>query len=206
MKFFALLILAFFFSISFLSNGQEVVVDSIKIEYKFGRPVSKNFHLHSASKISGKGKSNFEKIKAQVKIESLNGKPVNPNSFSLLDTVNKIRYRMIEFLGWLPIGGHSAKTLLKEPLLKKNGKPYKYINAKYDPSKIDTFEDYSFDGYENLELPTVFPKKTRIVVYYDSVSYDKFGAHMFFMVLLNANTPVLELYYGKEKIGNIDLD
>lgn len=190
--------------------SQEIILgDSLSIELKKTKTVSKTFNVRSSTKVKS---DDLEKILTRCKIIALNENPVDINAFSLLDTENKIRYRISEFIGYKAISvmgsGLSSEMFLTKPILNKKGKPYPQL-PKYDKSVKDSFKSYSFDGYENVEVPINFgtkKKKALSPVYYKPVTMKQFTAEIYFVVLGNLKTPMLELYYGKKRMFEIELE
>ena len=101
--------------------------------------------------------------------------------------------------------GYTSKMYLKKPILDKRGKSYPNV-PEYDKSIQDSFENFSFDGYTNIEIPINFgSKKNKKIspVYYSATKMKKFTAEIFFTIINNLETPELELYYGKKLISKI---
>lgn len=153
---------------------------------------------------------------------SPNKNPLDVNSFSLIDTANKKRYRLVgysAFKGSSTIGLHATfESYLKEEFLNKRGKQYRDL-PKYDPSVKDSFSDYEFEGYENVEIPIEFDiyydklnsyfangKFTSVVYYPPTSKWKKFLSFLRFPLLQSDNIPVFELYYGNILVSKIDYD
>ncbi|HET8810078.1 MAG TPA: hypothetical protein VFM65_07430 [Flavobacteriaceae bacterium] len=198
------------FLISFAINGQEIVTnDSLQITFKRSKEAAKFFNANQSNKVKG---DELKKILIRCKIKSLNDKPVDINAFSLIDTKNKVRYRIADYMGYkgFSIGiPPESNKLLKTQLLNKRGKPWPDV-PKYDPSVPDSFEAYNFDGYQNIEIPTNFSinkNKPKIsVVYYGPTTLRRFTSDMFFVILNELQNPKLEFYYKHEKIADIEID
>ena len=71
--------------------------DSLSIELKKSKKVSKRFNVRSSTKVKS---NDLKKILTRCKVISLNENPVDINAFSLLDTKNKLRYRISEYIGY----------------------------------------------------------------------------------------------------------
>jgi len=155
-------------------------------------------------------------------ITSPSKNPLDVNSFSLLDTANKKRYRLVgysAFKGTSTVGfGATFESYLKEEFLNKRGKQYREL-PKYDPSVKDSFGDFDFEGYENVEIPIEFDiyydklnayfangKFTSVVYYPPTSKWKKFLSFLRFPLLQSENNPVFELYYGNKLISKIDYD
>ncbi|WP_432411391.1 hypothetical protein [Rasiella sp. SM2506] len=193
------------------SYAQEIVVtkDSLQLEFKKNRKASKFFNVRQSNEVNS---DKLTKRMFRVKIESLNEKPVDINAFSLVDTKNKVRYRVGDYIGYkgISIGGsgvHSSKYL-KTELLNKRGKPL-IPYPKYDENIEDTFTNYDFEGYHNIEFETNFKtrKKPKLsIVYYGPTTMKKFTADLYFITINELDSSAeLELYYKKEKINDIEL-
>ncbi|MEX2350032.1 MAG: hypothetical protein WD554_04070 [Flavobacteriaceae bacterium] len=194
-----------------IAYSQELIVnDSIKITLVKSKEVSKTFNARSKTKLKSK---EAEKILVRCKIESIHKTPVDINAFSLLDTSNKLRYRITEFMGYKAVGiggtGVRYKPYLKKRLVNKKGRPYPSLNLpKYDKKVKDSFDTYLFEGYTNVMVPITFSKSKKLnsIVYYGPVEGNNFTAEMFFTVIVSKAEPYLELYYGKEKVAPIEME
>lgn len=189
-------------------KAQEVSINNnIQIEITKVKKAPTLFHTQQNVKVKGEG---IEKIMIKSRIKVLNKEDMDVNPFSLVDTVNKVRYRMAEFVGYksfsIGVPTYQGKEILKTELLNKNGKPFKNI-PEYDPSIKDTFEDYVFEGYENMAINLNFgTDKNPIVsqIYYAPITMNSFIADAFFAIREFDKAPVFELYYGNEKVANIE--
>ncbi|GAA3560498.1 hypothetical protein GCM10022395_09100 [Snuella lapsa] len=167
-------------------------------------------------------KENDKIISIKCIIRSNDKDSIDINAFSLIDTENKVRYRLSDYQahkGRSVIGfGHTHESYLKSKLVDKKGKPYKLL-PKYDPSKKDSFNTFKFEGYENCETRTyfgtnrrhsandLFEKQKRLisVVYYphSKPKWEQFVCFLSFPCLNSDNQPKLELYYGNKFISKI---
>lgn len=202
--------------------SQEIIInDSLSITFLKTKKTSKNFNTRSRVKV----KSNEAKrILTRCKVKALYDQPVDINAFTLIDTVNKIRYRINEYIGYKGVSimgsGYTSKMYLKKNLKDKKGKPYRGITPKYDKSVTDSFDTFIFEGYTNVEVPLnfgsnrslstadVFEKKKDIVsvVYYSPTKMDQFTAEIYFIVHNSFPDMYYELYYGKQFISEVDID
>ncbi|MEC7265673.1 MAG: hypothetical protein VXW38_18170 [Bacteroidota bacterium] len=190
-------------------QAQDSVFENLSIEVLKAKGVSRNFNVRSLNTSNTK---ELTKVLTRCQIESLDETPVDVNAFSLLDTRNKIRYKIGDFKAYRAVGGQS-KMMLNEEILNEKGKPYGDL-PDYDPNHTDSFFDYTFEGYSNLAVPVNFgsggsyfskKKKPRILyVHYDYVDYKKFTAEIYFYILTNPRyQPKFELYYGKRLVSEV---
>ncbi|WP_228236126.1 hypothetical protein [Allomuricauda sp. M10] len=126
---FLALILAGIFGV----QAQVSVLDNLSIEVLKAKGVSRNFNVRSLNTSNTK---ELTKVLTRCQIESLDEGPVDVNAFSLLDTRNKIRYKMGDFKAYRAVGGQS-KMMLNEEILNEKGKPYGDL-PDYDPSHMTT--------------------------------------------------------------------
>ncbi|MBP0905859.1 hypothetical protein ACFSKN_15070 [Mariniflexile gromovii] len=204
----------FIFLIAIISTNyiiaQEVTVnDNITIDIKKVKKAPTLFHTQQNVKVKGDG---LEKIMIKSKIKSENKEDVDVNPLSLLDTVNKVRYQLVEFVGYksfsIGVPTYQGKELLKTKLLNKRGHPYQSV-PDFDPKIKDTFEDYQFEGYKNITCQINFgTDKNPIVsgIYYAPITMNSFIADAFFAIQKFDKEPVFVLYYGNEKVADIDID
>lgn len=214
------ILLCFFIIHMQFSFGQEVIVnDSLSIEFLKTKKTSKKFNTRSNVKVKG---NQSKRILTRCKIKALYDQPVDINAFSLVDTINKMRYRINEYIGYKGVSimgsGYTSKMYLKKNLKDRKGKPYKGI-PKYDKSVTDSFNDFDFEGYTNMEVPIRFGtnrslagefsgKKKEIIstVYYSPTKMNQFTAEIYFIVHNSFPETHLELYYGKQLISEIDTE
>lgn len=220
MKFFLSIIIISFYTITFCKAQTITFSDSLKLEVVKSKVISKTFNVRSGTKL----KSNqMKKIQVKLKMESLDKDSIDINAFSLIDKKNKLRYRLIEFSGYktfsIANSGITGKRYLKTEYVNKKGKPYKDL-PEYNPSITDSFYDYNFEGFENVEIPTTFiinkggwsgalallNKKLELssIVYYGHTKLNKFTADLIFAALIDENNS-LELYYGSELVEKLKL-
>lgn len=194
----------------FVAQAQNLVVDQLSIEVLKTNGVSRKFNVRSLNTSNSK---NLTKVLTRCKIESLDKNPVDVNAFSLLDTVNKIRYKIGDFKAYRAVGAQS-KMFLNEEILNEDGEPFKDL-PKFDPNHQDSFYNYTFEEYSTMAVPIDFGtgggifsknKKSRILfVHYDYVDYKKFTAEIYFYLFKNLpKQPYFELYYGKNRVCRIE--
>ncbi len=191
--------------------SQTVIIrDSLEIEFKKAKTIS-NSYLHTNVKM----KKNKEMVRILIRcdLKALYNQPVDINAFSLIDTENKLRYRIATYFGYkkgpsLFTHGDLGKTHLKKKVLNKRGKQYKFL-PPYDESIPDSFEEYNFEGYSIIEIPiryyNVVSGEVISVLYYRSSKKPNFRADMQFPVIINRKVPNLKLYYGKEVVADIKI-
>lgn len=193
-------------------SGQTVIInDTLEIEFKKTKSIS-NSYLHSNVKM--KKSEDAKRILVRCDLKSLFKKPVDINAFSLIDTENKLRYRIVTYFGYkkgpsLFTHGDLGRVYLKKEVLNKRGKQYKFL-PPYDESIPDSFETYKFENYVNVEVPmryyNMVSGEVISVIYYSPSQKTNFRADMQFVVLTNQKKPKLELYYGNEFISVIEFE
>ncbi len=193
---------------NFLSAQDFTSKDSIMIEVVKVKNAPKLFYAQQNVKIKQDG---VTKIMIKTKIASEAKKVIDINPFCLLDTVNKIRYKLLEFVAYKPVSigfsTYGAKELMKTEFLRKNGKKYPDFPT-YDPSIKDTFYEYRFDGYTNLVSKINFgmKKKPKLSeIYYAPIKMHSFTGDIFFAIQKFAQKPFFQLYYGNEKVADVDI-
>lgn len=154
---------------------------------------------------------NLKKVMIKAKIMSPSDNKTKLSAFSLIDTKNKIRYRLADYKGYIGfIGEPELIPFRKERIYNEKGKEITaYWLPAYDESEKDYFEDYNMDGYQNLEMSVNFgtaqnPKIS--VVYFGTTDYEDFTAELFFAILVENKDSDYELYYKDDKISNIKFD
>tara|TARA_Y100000815_G_C13349158_1_gene503492 strand:- start:6658 stop:7281 length:624 start_codon:yes stop_codon:yes gene_type:complete len=194
--------------LTFTGFSQEKLFENgnLSIDYKNAQKVSSTMHLNSVTKIKSK---DLMKVKVKCKIRSLNKERVDPNKFSLVDHTNKLRYRPTD-ISHQPVAMYMAYVRLLKDNINYRGRPGFMMSAnpspiKYDPEIKDSFDDYSIDGYTNIELPLKISKKKQSVVYFEPHKFKKFSALFFFAIPKNLETQSLEFYYGKNKVADVEL-
>lgn len=211
-KYIRVLSLLFLFILSFKNvKSQTVKVnDSLEIKFRKAKTIT-NAYFHTSVKMKKSKKVKRLLVRCEIKAQY---KPVDINSFSLLDTVNKLRYRIAVYSGYKKGGdflvpSDVGKPYLKKEILNKKGKQYKFL-PKYDESVIDNFEKFKFEGYKTIETPmryyNIVSGEVISVEYYSPSKKPKFVANMQFPVFIDLKTPILQLYYGKKLIKSIKLD
>jgi hypothetical protein len=144
----------------------------------------------------------------KTKIKSTEENKTKLSAFSLLDTNNKIRYRLADYKGYTGIIGEPELIpFRKDRLYKDNGKEIdSYWLPEYNESEKDYFNDFDKEGYTNFELKINFgtsenPKLS--ILYFGETSYERFTAELFFAIIADNKDSNYELYYKNEKISDI---
>lgn len=154
----------------------------------------------------------LKKVMIKTKIISPIDIKTKLSAFSLLDTKNKIRYRLADYKGYRAAIMDEPELLpfRKEKIYNKKGKEINgYWLPEYNESEKDYFYDYNKDDYNNLEVKINFgtnEKPQPSIVYFGETSYDEFTAELFFAILVENKDSNYELYYRDEKIFDIKFD
>ena len=123
------------------------------------------------------------------------------NSFSLVDSKHKLRYRLSDISAYYMYGAPKINRYWKERPFNKKGKEVEVFFATYDPAVEDTFLNYEFNGYKTCESAFLFSSGQRIPNYYGPVeSKRKFTADLYFVIgkeLIKHKG--YALFYGNEK-------
>ncbi|UPT71239.1 MAG: hypothetical protein M0D53_02185 [Flavobacterium sp. JAD_PAG50586_2] len=126
----------------------------------------------------------FRKVLIKTKITAPTDNKTKLSAFSLLDTKNKIRYRLADYKGYMAfIGEPELIPFRKEKIFNEKGKEINsYWLPEYNESQKDYFYDYNIDGYTNLEVKINFgtnQKPKESIVYFGQTEYDDFTAELF---------------------------
>jgi hypothetical protein len=145
-----------------------------------------------------------KKLLIKTKIVSNGDEKTQLSGFSLLDTINKTRYRLADYKGYDELFPELT-PYRKTELFDEKGVA---INAQwlppYNKEVKDYFNDFDKEGYTNVELPVNFGtnKEPKIsVVYFGETSYKKLTAELYFTVSQAHKDTFYELYYKDEKIA-----
>jgi hypothetical protein len=203
MKAFSILLLLFTFHISF---AQKITVDDIEIAIEKAKEPSgfSNGLLRSVKFDETK----FKFIMVKCKIKSTSENYAEISAFSLLDTVNKVRYRVGDYLGYAAIiGSPEVNPYRKEKPI--NSKKYSYYLPQYDDTVIDVFDKSNFEGYTDFGVPVEFgteknPDKS--IIYFGKTTYKNFRAELFFITFRELKNPIFELYYKNSKVGTFIIE
>jgi hypothetical protein len=153
----------------------------------------------------------FRKVLIKTKITAPTDNKTKLSAFSLLDTKNKIRYRLADYKGYMAfIGEPELIPFRKEKIFNEKGKEINsYWLPEYNESEKDYFYDYDIEGYTNLEVKINFgtnQKPKESIVYFGQTEYDDFTAELFFAILVEHKDADYQLYYKDEKIFDIQFD
>lgn len=149
----------------------------------------------------------LRKVIIKTKISSTNEK-TTLSAFSLLDTKNKIRYRLADYKGYIGfIGNPELIPFRKDKIYNEKGKEMdsEWL-PPHDNTEKDYFYEYNQEGYTNFEMNTNFgttnnPKLS--IIYFGRTRYEKFTAELYFAILIKNIDCEYELYYKNEKISKI---
>lgn len=153
----------------------------------------------------------LQKVMVKVKIAAPVDNKTKLSAFSLLDTKNKIRYRLADYKGYMGfIGEPELIPYRKDKLYNEKGKEINgYWLPEYNESEKDYFYDYNIDSYTNFEVRINFgtnEKPQPSIVYFGVTNYDEFTAELFFPIHAKQKDSEYELYYKDEKIFDIQWD
>lgn len=150
----------------------------------------------------------FKKVMIKTKISSSLENRTKLSGFSLVDTINKIRYRLADYKGYVAfIGEPEFVPYTKTELFNEKGKKMDWYGLPpYDTSVTDYFDKFDKEGYTNIEIPINFGTKEKpnlSVVYFGETEYEDFTAELFFAVFEKYKDLDYELYYMDKKIADI---
>jgi hypothetical protein len=153
----------------------------------------------------------LRKVMIKTKIESKIDNKTKLSAFSLLDTKNKIRYRLADYKGYAGIIGYPELIpFRKDKIYKENGEEINgYLLPPYDPSEKDYFNLFDIEGYKNFEMKINFgttEKPKLSTLYFGATTYKKFTAELFFAILVVNKDSDYELYYKDEKVSDIQFE
>lgn len=189
---------------SSICYSQTITEDKIEIRIKKSKLVDNVsvFGIRQLKVTSVK----FRKVMIKTKIKSTPNEKTKLSAFSLLDTKNKIRYRLADYKGYTGVVGFPELTpFLKTELFDKKGKPIQY-GPTFNVLEKDYFNDYDIDGYTNFEMPINFGTKKDpklSIIYFGETFFKRFTAELFFAILVENTNLDYELLYKNEKIGDI---
>jgi hypothetical protein len=187
-----------------LAHSQTITKDEIQISIKKSKLVD-NVSVVGIRQL--KVTSNkLRKVMIMTKIKSNSYNKTKLSAFSLLDTKNKIRYRLADYKGYTGvIGFPELIPFRKTELYDKKDRPIKNVPA-FDKWEKDYFNDFDMNSYINFEMPINFGTKKNpklSIVYFGETNYKKFTAELYFAILVQNTKLDYELYYKDEKIADI---
>lgn len=197
-----------FLTINLNLFGQTATKDAIKIDIVKAKLVDNSsvFGIRQLKVTSDA----LKKVMIKTKIETSDDNKTKLSAFYLLDTKNKIRYRLADYKGYAGfIGSPELIPYRKSKIYNDKGEEVDIIGnwlPRYDTSVKDYFSDYDKEGYRNFELNINFhtSENPRVsVIYFGETEYTKFTAELFFAVLVENTASDYELYYKDEKISDI---
>jgi len=205
MKNFQVLLLTLLLCFNTISQEYINIDNSVKIGYKKVRDSPKIFNAHD--KVKFDRDSPYLKIQVICKIRPIDNKPFDPNKFSLLDTNNRFRYKLIDYHGIRTLRIVQGGGIIQKKIYNSKGK--QIYKSAYKPEIKDTFYDFTFDGYKTIACEVNFgTKKEPItsIIYFHHTTFKKFTAQLYFGIYKQTEKPTnFELYYGDVKIADVKL-
>ena len=201
---------AFIFSLLFItfhnSFAQKITVDDIEIGIEKAKEPSGFSNQLLRSVKFDETKLKFIMVKCKIKSTAKNYAEIS--AFSLLDTVNKVRYRVGDYLGYAAIiGSPEVNPYRKDKPI--NSKKYSYYLPQYDSNVIDIFDEFSFKGYTDFGVPIEFGSEKnpdKSIIFFGQTTYKNFRAELFFITLRELKNSVFELYYKNSKVGTFQIE
>lgn len=188
-----------FFLLTFKVNSQTVIIkeDNVKLKFVKTKKASK---IATASRVYVRSK-NLKKILIKIKMKSINNERqlFDPNKLSLIDFINKLRYRPTDalyqnFTDW----SHFKKI--------SKSKPKKRFNTHiYKPDIPDTFLDFKFENIKNVEIPVNFNNKRNPdihIIHFKPIKLRSRNIYLYFILPKHLKNAIL--YYGNEKVVDIN--
>ncbi len=198
----------FFFFLSFqISYSQnKIIVDSLSIEMEKAKEPSGFSNAMLRSVRFDETSLKFIMVKCQIK--SIGKKRAEISAFSLLDTVNKVRYRVADYLGYAGIIGFPEVNPYRKEK-PHDSKKYSYNLPQYNSTVVDVFDQFSLKDYNDFGVPIEFgteknPDKS--IIYFGKTTYKNFRAELFFITLRELKNSVFELYYKNSKVGTFQIE
>lgn len=193
-----------FFLISTLSFSQTITKDSIQIEVESTKfVVDPRLMEFKYFKVRN---NQLRKVKIKAKIESTSENMTKLSAFSLIDTKNKLRYRLADYAGYIGgVFGPDLLTYRKSQIYDKDGDAVKF-DPPFGEYEKDYFNDFDMEGYTNIEEPINFgtTKRPKLsVLFFGETTIKKVTADLYFLLLIDHIDLDYELYYKDEKVGDI---
>ncbi|QBZ98273.1 hypothetical protein [Flavobacterium sangjuense] len=150
----------------------------------------------------------LKKVMVKAKILSTPDNRAKLSGFSLIDNVNKIRYRLADYKGYLGvIDVAEFIPYTKFELFNEKGKKMDWEGLpEYNPAVKDYFDQFDKEGYTNVEIPVNFGTKEKpnlSIIYFGETEHEDFTAELFFVVFEKYKDLDYELYYMDKKISDI---
>lgn len=195
-----------------LNNIAQVITtkEQIKIELKKAKLVN-NVSVFGVRELKVTD-DRLKKVMIKTKIKSPIDNKTKLSAFSLLDTKNKIRYRLADYKGYRAAIMEEPELIpfRKEKVFNEKGKELNgHWLPEYNESEKDYFYDYNVEGYNNIEVPINFgtnQKPQPSIVYFGETAHDELTAELFFAILVENKDAEYQLYYRNEKIFDIKFD
>ena len=187
-----------------LVSTQVFCQSKVKIDHIKVKKLNNESNLYNGIKIKN---NDLDKIEITFKIETSNNEIIDINKISLLDTINKFRFRPID-ISYKIVGYVPFKELLKSDVKKKGIIGYHSLGATYKPEIKDSFTEFNFEGYQNVECPLNFWSEkdpTISVIYFQPIEKTKLKISLLFVTSNKFKKNKYDLYYGYQKLGNINL-
>ncbi|MBS7254365.1 hypothetical protein [Flavobacterium branchiicola] len=149
----------------------------------------------------------YEYIMVKCKVKSIEGNHARISAFSLVDTINKIRYRVGDYLGYAGVVGNPERNYFRKT--KSENKNYSSNLPQYNPMEIDQFPKFNLEGYSNSEMPVEFGTKKNpdsSIVYFGQTNYKNFKAELFFIVPMELKISTFNLYYRDSNLGTVTIE
>jgi hypothetical protein len=201
-----LVIFCFLLPVQISFSQNKIIVDSISIEMEKAKEPSGFSNVMLRSVRFDETKLKFIMVKCQIKSKGKNFAEIS--AFYLLDTVNKVRYRVGDYLGYAGIIGYpEVNPYRKEKPI--NSKKYSYSLPQYNSNVIDVFDQFSREEYTDFGVPIEFgteknPDKS--LIYFGKTTYKNFRAELFFITLRELKNAAFELYYKNSKVGTFQIE
>ncbi|WP_299532896.1 hypothetical protein [Ulvibacterium sp.] len=139
-------------------------------------------------------------IFVKLRMTAKNGKRqlFDINKFSLIDETHRIRSRPMDISCQTFTAFENFVKLLKHPPKKKNSV------LPYNPEIKDSFSEYTFEDYDNLEIPLDYDgwgKRENQVIYFKPRKFKTKKLNFFFPFPKSSTSGIL--YYGDEIVGKV---
>ncbi|MGI9531427.1 hypothetical protein [Lutimonas sp.] len=146
----------------------------------------------------------------KIKIKSDRFNKTKLSAISLVDSVHKIRYSLMDYIGSACAVGCAAESPVyrKTQFYDKKGKPIKY-GPPFDSSQKDYFYDYSIEGINDFNMKLKFGSKKHLKssqIYFGEASSKKVNGNFYFTIFNEFLESNYELYYKDEKIADIEFE
>ena len=197
MRYFGIL----FFCVFTALGQQKSTKEGLSIELMGANEVL-NQNMLSVLKIKDK---RLQKLVVHLSVNSLEGFKADISAFSLVDTINKMRYPVVDYLGYKTFIGSTGEknAYLTKQIVNKKGKVVNTGEVKYDTLIKNYFDIFSIKGYFDFNFPinTSYSKYNESqVIYFGKTRFDKFTADLTFVIPKDLKEEYYELYYKNEKL------